>query len=273
MENRRPPRSNSFGRKPFDRGRGPTKPRGGNRKPRGDGADADAGNRGYRGQGKSYNWQPDKQRRRPMPPGRRGLERGKQPDTEPLIEITSDAQITDGKFRGRFLKNSVSPGSNHTGSKLRKILFKTLARRVKAARVLDLGAGCGTIGFEAISRGAMLVTFVDRSARSCSYLRKNIAEFGIKNGHAEVIEMEVLPYVLKSSRRKRMWDIVYVDVPAGSEQMAVFEHLSRGSCVRQRGLVLIQHDSETAYPETQSLLRRRRFIEQDKTILTVYERI
>ena len=70
-----------------------------------------------------------------------------------------------------------------------------------------------------------------------------------------------------------MWDIVYVDVPAGSEQMAIFEQLSRGSCIRQRGLVLIQHDSETAYPETQSLLRRRRFIEQDKTILTVYERI
>lgn len=148
-----------------------------------------------------------------------------------------------------------------------------LARRIKAARVLDLGAGSGTIGIEAISRGAMLATFVERSARMCTFIRKNLTEMGVKDGHGEIVEMEILPFLRRNLRRKRCWDIVYFDLPAGDEHTAILDHLSRGMGIKTGGLLLIEHLSETSYPENFSKLKRWRTIEQGEKILTIYERM
>ena len=139
--------------------------------------------------------------------------------------------------------------------------------------MLDLGAASGTFGIEAISRGAMLATFVERSARMCSYIRKNLAELGVKDGHGEVIEMEILPYLQRNSRRRRMWDVVYLDLPAGDGHAEIVEYLSRGLTIKTSGLLIIQHQSSTSYPERMSQLSRWRTIEQGETILTIYERI
>ena len=192
---------------------------------------------------------------------------------EPEIKIVSDSQITDGKFRGKSLVNSVSPLSAPTQRKIREIAFKILARRVKAGRILDLGAAAGTIGIEAISRGAMLVTFVERSARMCTYLRKNLAELGIKEGHGEIVEMEALPFLIRNARKRRSWDIVYVDLPGGDQHSAVIEYLSRGSTVKPSGLVCVQHASSAPFPEKISKLSRWRTVDQGETILTIYERM
>src|SRR5688572_23565860 len=253
MENRRPPRSNSSGRKPyFDRGRGAPAYRGGklggDGKPtpqrRNDGNSTDARgqdrgrrnfdpqradrpqgnnyNRNDRPQGNNYNRNDGPGHGRRKYPDKPGFERGrpgsgKRPPVDNTIAITSDAQITDGKFRGRTLLNSDSPYAVPTQRKTRDITFKVIARRVKARRFLDLGAGVGTMGLEAISRGGMLSTFVERSARCCNFIRKNIQAFGIKDGHGELFEMEILPFLKKSAKRRRFWDLVYLDLPESSE--------------------------------------------------------
>ena len=295
MENRRPPRSNSSGRKPyFDRGRGASGPRDGRPSEHGPGRSA---RKPPRTDGRYHdgNARPGGPKRRdgrgggplnrtegsrgaygryaPRGDGRDRVRLGKVPKEEPQIKITSDAQITDGKFRGKELKNSVSPHSVPTARKLREIAFKILSRRVKAARVLDLGAGCGTIGIEAISRGAMLATFVERSARMCSYIRNNLAEMGVKDGHGEVVEIEILPFLVRCSRRKRCWDLVYFDVPDGDEHTEILDHLGRGIALKPGALLLIQHDSAAPYPETMRSLRRWRTIEQSEKNVSIYERI
>jgi 16S rRNA G966 N2-methylase RsmD len=139
--------------------------------------------------------------------------------------------------------------------------------------VLDLGAGCGTIGIEAISRGAMLSTFVERSARMCTLIRKNLTEIGIKDGHGEVVETEILLFLQKAARRKRVWDIVYLDLPAGDEQAAIFDGLSSGSAIKLRGLLIIEHTPEVPHPDNIKQLRRWRTIDNGGRILTIYERI
>ena len=295
MENRRPPRSNSSGRKSyFDRGRGapayrdgkPTSQgpgRSARKPPRSDGRyqdgnakpggpkrrDGRASGEFSRGDGKrlGYGRYPGRD------DGRNRARTDKDVKQEPLIRITSDGQITDGKFRGKTLQNSVSPHAVPTKRKLREIAFKMLARRVKAARVLDLGAGSGTIGIEAISRGAMLATFVERSARMCSFIRKNLAEFGVKDGHGEVVEMEILPFLLRCSRRKRSWDIVYFDVPDSDEHRVIVDHLGRGCGLKTGGLLLIEHLSENQFPDNIRSLKRWRTVDQGETIVTIYERI
>jgi 16S rRNA (guanine966-N2)-methyltransferase len=144
---------------------------------------------------------------------------------------------------------------------------------VKAGRILDLGAGSGTIGIEAISRGAMLATFVERSARMCTYLRKNLEALGIKDGHGEVAEIEILPFLKRAAMRKRVWDLVYIDLLESDQRAATLDRISRGCAIRLRGLVIIVHSSDDDYQERLNHLKRWRTIDQGEKILTFYERI
>jgi 16S rRNA (guanine966-N2)-methyltransferase len=172
-----------------------------------------------------------------------------------------------------MLQNSPSPKTPHTDRKVRDVVFKVLSRRVKGGRILDLGAGCGTIGIEAISRGAMLATFVERSARMCSFIRKNLGDIGIKDGHGEVVEAEILLFLKKAAGRKRVWDLVYFDVPPGDEHAAILDGLSTGIAIKSRGLLIIQHTPDITHPDNIKQLRRWRTIDHGERILTIYERI
>ena len=290
MENRRPPHPKSSSGRYFDRNRGNTSFRGGSG---GEGSGRPNRRENKPGDGLYHDRSGGGPQRRDAglrrddgrssgPRGRPGYkpgdnrQRGRPGDrarVENEIKIVSDAQITDGKFRGRALLNSVSPNTLPTKRKVREVVFKILSRRVKAGRILDLGAACGTIGIEAISRGAMLVTFVERSARMCAYIRKNLTELGIKDGHGEVVEMEALPYLRRTARRRRTWDIVYLDLPEGDGHAAVLEHLSRSTTIIPSGLLIIQHSSATSYPDKISRLTRWRKVDQGETILSIYERI
>ena len=296
MENRRPPRTNSSGRKPYsDRGRSTSSFRDGNstaggqarRPPRA--ADRSRDDR-FRDRSARPGdaWRNDTRpggfnrrdgnRTGPGRPHQKSGERGrgrssKFEASENSVKITSDTQVTDGKLRGRTLSTSVSPNAVQTNRKLREIAFKIISRRVKAARVLDLGAGCGTIGIEAISRGAMLATFVERSARMCALLKRNLAEMGVKDGHGEISEMEILPFLIRAARRKRYWDIVYFNIPESDEMQAILDRLSHGSAIKPSGLLVLEHVSTSSYPEQLSQLKRWRMVDQGDTMLTIYERI
>ena len=297
MENRRPPRPNSSGRKPqFGRGRGAPPSRDGNQagnaygnRDRSANRPGDRDGQQNRMRSPDSRWRggnqtdgrlrknegrisgPNKFDKRKGENGR--LRSGKPGIVENEIKITSDSQITDGRFRGRTLANSTSPKNLHTGHKVRDVVFKIISRRVKGGRILDLGAGCGTVGIEAISRGAMLATFVERSARMCSLIRKNLAEMGIKDGHGEVIESEILLFLKKMTRRKRSWDIVYFDVPYGDEHAVILDGLCGGCTIKSRGLLIIEHTSEHSHPDNMKQLRRWRTIEQGEKILSIYERM
>lgn len=293
MENRRPPRSNSSDRKPsFGRARGAPAFRDKNRS----GNVRSDGNRFGDGHGQSQRARSNDSRWRDSRTDNRyrkddgkrfgsgsfdrtrGNHRGKvrtgKPEpAENQVKITSDAQITDGRFRGRTLVNSPSPKAPHTNRKLREVVFRVISRRIKGGRVLDLGAGSGTIGIEAISRGAMLATFVERSARMCTLLRKNLADIGIKNGHGEVFEAEIMPFLKNASRRKRVWDVIYFDLPPGEEHAAILDGISGGAAIKSRGLLIIEHTPDISHPDTIKQLRRWRTIEHGEKILSIYERI
>jgi len=178
----------------------------------------------------------------------------------------------EGRFAGRLLGNSASPKASVMPRSLRDSMLRVIARRVRGARYLDLCAGCGMIGLEAISRGAMLSTFVERSARSASFLRKNIAEMGIKDGHAEVVEMEAVPYLKRSGQRKRTWDIVFIGRTGGPDDAEIFEIVSRGRVIEPGGIAIIEHPSDQPLPEKVGLLTKWRMQEKDGTSLSFYNR-
>lgn len=188
------------------------------------------------------------------------------------IRIVSDMQVTDGKHKGKYLQSTTSQKVRPTARRIREVAFKILYRRIRAKRFLDLCAGCGTVGIEAISRGAIISTFVERSAKMCSFIKKNLATCGIKEGHGEIVEMEVAPFLKKMWKRRRYWDVVYFDPPYNADNEEVLKYLSRGAGITPGGVLVIEHHSEMFFPEKIGVLKRFRVVVQGETTLSFYER-
>src|SRR5437763_8778392 len=93
-------------------------------------------------------------------------------------------RIIAGKFRGRKLKSPPSLQTRPTSDRLRETLFNILAPRIAGARFLDLYAGTGAVGIEALSRGAKAVTFVESDRRAETLIGENLGHCGVENGYA-----------------------------------------------------------------------------------------
>ncbi len=186
--------------------------------------------------------------------------------------IVSEMQITDGKHRGKYLQSTASPNVRPTARRIREVMFRILFRRVRAGRFLDLCAGSGMVGIEAISRGAIIATFVERSAKMCGFIKKNLESCEIKDGHGEVVEMEVVPFLKKMAKRRREWDVVYFDPPYDSNYDEVLNYFSTGAAIKQKGTLVIEHHAEMFFPEIFGVMHRWRVLVQGETALSFYER-
>ncbi len=186
--------------------------------------------------------------------------------------IVSDMQITDGKLRGKYLQSTTSTKVRPTARRIREVMFRILFRRVRAGRFLDLCAGAGTVGLEAISRGATISTFVERSAKMCSFIKKNMETLGIKEGHGEVIELEAVPFLKQMGKRRRQWDVVYFDPPYDSNYDEVLSYFGRGVAIRPGGTLVIEHPAEMFFAENIGVMKRWRVLLQGDTALSFYEK-
>lgn len=189
-----------------------------------------------------------------------------------LIRIVSDMQVTDGKHRGKYLKSTTSEKVRPTARRVREVMFRILYRRIRAGRFLDLCAGSGTVGIEAISRGAIIGTFVERSAQMCGYIKKNLESCGIKEGHGEIHNIEVIPFLKRMGKRRRFWDVVYFDPPYDSNYDEVLAYFSRGIAIKPKGTLVIEHPAEMFFPENFGVMKRWRVVAQGDTSLSFYER-
>ena len=186
--------------------------------------------------------------------------------------IVSEMQVTDGKHRGKYLQSTASPKVRPTARRIREVMFRILFRRIRAGRFLDLCAGAGMVGIEAISRGAIIATFVERSAKMCSFIKKNLESCEIKEGHGEVLEMEVVPFLKKMAKRRRQWDVVYFDPPYDSNYDEVLKYFGNGTAIKPKGTLVIEHHAEMFFPETFGEMHRWRVLVQGETALSFYER-
>src|SRR3982751_4161340 len=121
-------------------------------------------------------------------------------------------QVLAGKFRRKHLQSSDSPKVRPTARRLRETLFEVLGARVEGARLLDLCAGSGAVGIEALSRGAEFVTFVDHSRKMCAFIRTNLEICGVPSEQAEIVESDCLPFLKDSLRQNgKPWEIIFFD--------------------------------------------------------------
>ena len=125
-------------------------------------------------------------------------------------------RIGSGRFRGRKLHVPKGQETRPTGARLKKSLFDVLGAELENARVLDLFAGAGALGFEALSRGAAEVVFVEKSRRAADAIQKNIDELGVDE-RTELRVLSVRSVLAALADRERPFDLVFADPPYSSE--------------------------------------------------------
>src|SRR4029434_1253625 len=92
-------------------------------------------------------------------------------------------RVIAGSLKGRRLKAPTWDGLRPTSDKLRETLFNILAPRIAGARIVDVYAGTGALGIEALSRGALDVTFIEQDRRAQALIAENLAHCGISTGY------------------------------------------------------------------------------------------
>jgi 16S rRNA (guanine966-N2)-methyltransferase len=119
-------------------------------------------------------------------------------------------RIIAGEWRGRPLKAPPGAATRPTSDRVREALFSILAARIPGSRVLDLFAGSGALGLEALSRGAKSAAFVDDAAPAIRAIAANLKAFG---ADAEVHKADALRFLDAARRDRAQYDLVFLDPP------------------------------------------------------------
>src|ERR1041385_3620037 len=130
-------------------------------------------------------------------------------------------RIIAGAYKGRNLKSPPSLNVRPTSDRLRETLFNVIAPRVQESRFLDLCAGSGAVGIEALSRGASHVTFVDRSRRSCQLIEANLELCRVPEEQREIYCLEASEFMRQT--RAKPWDIIFFDPPYKQDYLKPLE--------------------------------------------------
>jgi 16S rRNA (guanine966-N2)-methyltransferase len=185
-------------------------------------------------------------------------------------------RIISGKYRGRKLKSPPSLQTRPTSDRLRETLFNILAPRIKGVRLLDLCAGSGAIGIEALSRGAMHATFVDRSRRMCGLVEGNLEALGVVEDESDVVCVEVAEFLRRRAKKAATpgdaFDIVFFDPPYATDYEAALERLGDQSqaLLTDEAIVVVEHHKKKDLKEEFGSLHRYRSLKQGDSCLSFY---
>ena len=207
-------------------------------------------------------------------------------------------RITGGEFLGRTIRPPRGPQTRTTMDQVRQALFNLAGERVKGARALDLFAGSGALGIEALSRGASHVTWVDSSIFCVRAIEANLkslsltAEIGrrsdceppskagwLDSGRLPfaVLRSDALAAIRRLAREHRLFDLVLLDPPYGTDLARIaLNALAQHAIVDRSGWVVVEHDKRLAAaslrPEPSGCFLEVKSKRYGDTVLTIYER-
>jgi 16S rRNA (guanine966-N2)-methyltransferase len=155
-------------------------------------------------------------------------------------------RIIGGEHRSRQLKVLDRPGLRPTPDRVRETLFNWLAAHIRGARVLDVFAGSGALGFEALSRGAAWCDFVEKDAAAARLLQENIELLRLSQ-RAQLKRQDALA-ILKLTPQQP-YDVVFLDPPYASDLLAqALPLLKQAGWLGPSALIFIEQSSHQAPP-------------------------
>jgi 16S rRNA (guanine966-N2)-methyltransferase len=182
-------------------------------------------------------------------------------------------RVIAGTYRSRPLQAPPGLETRPTSDRLRETLFNVLGARIPGSRFVDLYAGSGAVGIEAISRGAEHVWFAENAPQALQAIRKNLSSLKIAGGFA--IEDRSATRLLSSlAKAGRAVDVVFFDPPyeAVEEYSNTLHLLAREheALLRPGAVVVVEHQKKKPLAETYGKLERTRVLTQGDVALSFY---
>lgn len=167
-------------------------------------------------------------------------------------------RIIAGRFKGRRLTAPKTDKTRPTQGMLREAVFNICQNEIEGARFLDLFAGSGSMGFEALSRGAQVAVFVEQNRSALHCIQENIALLEVEK------ESVLMPYPAQRAlttliKQKKQFDMIYVDPPYDLKVGSLGEELAQ--ILAPNGTVFLETSNQTHPPDLAPLIlkERRRF--------------
>lgn len=183
------------------------------------------------------------------------------------------------------MKSPPSAQTRPTSDRLRETLFNVLAPRIEGAQFLDLCAGTGAVGIEALSRGAEHATFVDQSRKMCGLIEANLGALKIESENVDVVSADATAF-LKKFRKGREpsltvglmprfpepFDIIFFDPPYAADYEAVLSFIAqhRPQLLSDEGIAVVEHHKKKDLPEEFGSLKCYRTLKQGDSVLSFY---
>ena len=186
-------------------------------------------------------------------------------------------RVIAGVYRSRILKSLKGLALRPTSDRLRETLFNVLGSGIQDSRFLDVFAGTGAVGIEALSRGADYVSFIENHAPSAALIRKNLTALKVHSGVtvicADAIRgLEILEAKVKVGDLP--YDYIFIDPPyaATADYSRVLQKISVSNLLAQSEIVIVEHRKTFDLPESFDTLRRVRLLRQGDAALSFYRR-
>ena len=182
-------------------------------------------------------------------------------------------KIIGGEFGGRRLKTLKSIKMRPTPMRVKEALFNILGNRVVGSSFLDLYAGSGQIGIEALSRGAEEVIFVDNHPSAVRLIRTNLG-FLHPEKSLKIPRNNVLKAISNLSRGKKRFDIIFLDPPYESRLVKnTLQALAKSDILKTPTLVIAEHHKSLDLDKEIGSLERVRQERYGDTVLTFYQKV
>lgn len=182
-------------------------------------------------------------------------------------------RVIAGEYRGRIFKSPANIKTRPTSDRLRETLFNILQSKIDGeTRFLDLCAGTGAIGIEAISRGANFAAFVDKSRRACGLIEENLDLLKIPEEKTEIFCDSAEKFIKREV--SDAWDIVFFDPPYQTDYSIFLSEFSKNASnlLNENGILIVEHHAKNILPDLIGEIRRWRILKQGETHLSFYKR-
>ncbi|HOP73746.1 MAG TPA: 16S rRNA (guanine(966)-N(2))-methyltransferase RsmD [Bacillota bacterium] len=150
-------------------------------------------------------------------------------------------RVISGKYRGRTIQGPKHKGLRPTADRVKEALFNIIGARIDGAVMLDLFAGTGGVGIEALSRGAQAVVFSDVNPQSIKLLRQNLA-FLDPEDNVRVLQLRAEKTLELMAKEKQQFDLIFVDPPY---EAGLFDKTIRSikalDLLKTDGILVIEH--------------------------------
>lgn len=180
-------------------------------------------------------------------------------------------RIIAGTYRGRRIRTLTGSATRPTSDRLRETLFNILARQINGSSFLDICAGSGAVGIEALSRGAAEVTFIEHSRDACAMIEANLNHVGAAG--CATIECRSALAALKSlEQAAKQFDIAFFDPPYSSEiHRGVMEQLGSGNLITPGSVVVVEHRAKVPLKPAYEKLHKFRELKQGESAVAFFE--